>query len=160
MKSARTLRRALCAVLVVIIMTLPAALAASGVYYVNIDTVRVRTGPSDSYSIKAKLHKGDVVSYKKSSNGWYYVRYKNGGYGWIYRKYLTSVKTSSSGSSGTYKAIATLNMRNKASLNNSYVVGQVKKGAKVTIKKQSHGYAYVTYKGKSGWVVAKYLKKV
>ena len=52
-----------------------------------------------------------------------------------------------------------MNMRSKASLNGS-VVGKVKKGATVTVKSQSHGWAYVSYNGKTGWIAANYLKKL
>ena len=140
MRPVQTMKRALCVLLVLLSMAMPTALAAnSSSYYVNTGTVNVRTGPSSSYSSKKKLHKGDVVSYKNAKNGWYYVTY-TGGAGWIYRKYLTKVSSSSSSSvsTGKYKTTGQMNLRSKASLNSS-VIGTVKKGAKVTVKKTSHG---------------------
>lgn len=158
MKIANTMKRALCLVLVLIIMSMSTAFAVSGVFYVNTKKLNVRTGPSSDYSVKKELRKGDVVSYQKSKNGWYFVKYA-GGSGWVYRGYLTKVNTSKT-STVKYRATCTLNIRDKAS-NNAFIVGTVKKGAKnLTIKKTSHGYAYITYNGTSGWVVAKYLKKM
>ena len=160
MKFRKMMRRSLCLLLVLLSINLPTAFAAKGVYYVNASSVYVRTGPSSGYTAKKKLHRGDVVSYQKSKNGWYYVKY-SGGSGWVYRKYLSSVGStkSSISTSGKYRSTGTLNMRSRAS-NSAGVIGKLKKGATVTIKKQSHGYAYVTYNGVSGWVAAKYLKKL
>ena len=152
----------LCVLLMLVTLSSATAFAANGVYYVNANSVNVRYGPSSSYSSKGHVSKGDVVSYKKSKNGWYFVKMSNGRTGWIYRKYLSSVRSSSSktSASGTYKTTANLNMRSKATLNSGYVIRTVKKGTRVTMKKQSHGWAYVTYSGGSGWVSAKYLKKL
>ena len=160
MKFRKMMTRSLCLLLVLLSINLPTAFAAKGVYYVNASAVYARSGPSSGYGVKKKLHRGDVVSYKKSKNGWYYVKY-SGGAGWVYRKYLSSVGSTKSSikSSGKYKATGTLNMRSRAS-NSAGIIGKLKKGATVTIKKQSHGYAYVTYKGVSGWVAAKYLKRL
>ena len=160
MKPIRFMKRALCLLLVLASFALPTALATSGSYYVNVSTVRVRTGPSSGYSAKKKLHKGDVVTYQKAENGWWKVRY-SGGSGWIYRKYLSKVKSSSGVKSGsTYRTTGQMNLRSRASLTDSSVIGKVKKGAKVRVKKTSHGWAYITYNGKSGWIAASYLKKL
>lgn len=161
MKLIRFMKQALCLLLVLASFSLPAALATSGSYYVNTSSVYVRSGPSSNYSAKKKLHKGDVVTYSKAENGWWKVRY-SGGSGWIYRKYLSKVKSSSSSvSSGRkYKTTGQMNLRSRASLTNSSVIGTVKKGATVTVKKTSHGWAYITYNGRSGWVAASYLKKL
>ena len=82
MKPIRFMKRTLCLLLVLASFALPAALATSGSYYVNVSTVNVRSGPSSGYSAKKKLHKGDVVTYQKAENGWWKVRY-SGGSGWI-----------------------------------------------------------------------------
>lgn len=153
MKILSVAKRACALFLVLILLNMTAAFAASGIYYVNVKSVYARSGPASSYSVNKKLKKGDVVSYKDSKNGWYYVKY-SGGSGWVYRKYLSSVKNTT----GKYKATCGLNIRAKAS-NGSAIIGKLKKGATVTIKKQSHGYAYISYKGNTGWVAAKYLKK-
>ncbi|MBR1560001.1 MAG: SH3 domain-containing protein [Clostridia bacterium] len=165
MKPAALIKRTLCLALALMLMTMTAALAAKGSYYVSANNVYVRSGPSSSYSAVAKLNRGKVVNYLKSQNGWYQVRYSEGKTGWIYRKYLSTVKPSSSSSStkvstgGKYRTTGEMNMRSKASLNGS-VVGKVKKGATVTVKSQSHGWAYVSYNGKTGWIAANYLKKL
>lgn len=159
MKPIRFMKRMVCLLLVLASFALPTALAASGSYYVNVSSLNVRTGPSSGYSTKKKLHKGDVVTYSKQENGWWYVRY-SGGSGWVYRKYLSKVNSSSKVTSGSkYKTTGEMNLRSRASLTESSVIGKVKKGATVTVKKTSHGWAYITYNGKSGWIAASYLKK-
>ena len=40
-----------------------------------------------------------------------------------------------------------------------YVKTKLKKGTSVRVSRQSKSWVYVTYKGGSGWVSAKYLKK-
>lgn len=164
MKFAHIMKRALCLALILCCLTLTTAFAAKGSYYVSADKVYVRSGPSSGYSVKTKLNRGKVVNYLKSQNGWYKVRYAEGKTGWIYRKYLSTVKPSSSSSKSIstgarYRTTGQMNMRSKASLSGS-VIGKVKKGATVTVKKQSHGWAYVTYNGRSGWIAANYLKKL
>ena len=165
MKTARMMKRALCLTLL-LIMTLmiftPALASSKKNYYVNVKSLYVRSGPSSYHSAIDKLKKGDVVTKISSKNGWYYVKY-SGGSGYVYPKYLSSVKTSGSSSSvstgATYKTTANLYVRSKASTEGS-ILTKLKKGKKVTVKKTSGSWVYISYSGGSGWVAAKYLKRV
>ena len=53
-----------------------------------------------------------------------------------------------------------LRVRSEPSLSTGYVRTKLKSGTKVSVVKQKKSWVYVTYKGGSGWVSAKYLKKV
>ena len=179
MKMRVAMKRALTLAMVLALLTgifgTIGALAAGGSYYCTGDRVNLREGPSSSYASKAKLKKGDVVTYVSSSNGWYKVHfYKRSTNttitGYVYRKYLSSMSTgfSKAGSkSGTfasvgnvYKTRVNLRVRSKPSVSKGYVKTKLKAGTKVTVMKQEKSWVYVAYKGGSGWVSAKYLKKV
>ncbi len=171
MKSFKALRRVIALVLVVLTLAASTALAAGpkGSYYCTGNNVHVRTEPYSSASSLYKLKKGDVVTYISQSNGWYKVRFYNKWTnvtqdGYVYRKYLKSVTSKSSSSSSikvgsTYKTTVNLRVRSKPSMEDGYVKTKLKKGTKVKVSKQSKSWVYVTYKGGSGWVSAKYLKK-
>lgn len=146
------------------------AFAANKNYYCTANRVNLREGPSSGYASMAKLMKGDVVTYISKSNGWYYVMYYKKSTntvvrGFVYRKYLSSVAPSKSSgtsisSSGTYKTTVNLRVRSEPSITTGYVRTKLKRGTKVSVVKQKKSWVYVTYKGGSGWVSAKYLKKV
>ncbi len=168
MKSSRAVRRVLCAFLVAILLTGMTAYAESyprGTYYCNGNRVNVRSGPSSSYSSQYKLNYGDVVTVTGNKNGWVKISYFNkwnnsAETGYVYRKYVYQASTSKSTSSGSvYKTTANLRVRSEPSTTKGYVKTKLKKGTKVKVTKQSKSWVYVTYKGGSGWVSAKYLKK-
>lgn len=50
--------------------------------------LNVRSGPSTSYSIKAKLTHGQVIKLTDKSNGWYKVSLTNGITGWVKDDYI------------------------------------------------------------------------
>ncbi|MBR1820656.1 MAG: SH3 domain-containing protein [Clostridia bacterium] len=178
MKIASTLKRMFLLTLVVALLAgafaLPVACASSGSYYCTANRVNLRSGPSSSYASEAKLMKGDVVTYISKSNGWYKVSYyskKSNSVieGYVYRKYLSSVAPTSTKSSSSkssislstnYKTTVNLRVRSEPSITSGYVRAKLKKGTKVSVVKQKKSWVYVTYKGGSGWVSAKYLSKV
>ena len=159
MKCAGIMKRSLCLVLVLMLasMSLITAFASSKKsYYVNADRLYVRSSANSYSSIVATLKRGAVVTKYGHSGGWYHVKF-SGGQGWVYKTYLSTVKSSAT-STKTYRATTRLRVRASATTS-SGVVGYLSKGAKVTIKKQSGSWAYVSYSGGSGWVSTKYLKR-
>ena len=173
----KAIRRFLVLALIVVLTAgaLPiAAFAESGSYYCTADRVNMRTGPSSGYASIAKLRKGDVVTYIRKDNGWYKVKYYKKSTntvveGYVYRKYLKSVSSTKSSSgtkssvgltSTTYKTTVNLRVRSEPSITTGYVKTKLRAGTKVSVVKQKRSWVFVTYKGGSGWVSAKYLKKV
>lgn len=160
MKLTCVLKRMICALVVATLLAaacLPAYAAGSGSgsYTVTASRLNVHSGASLG-GVKTKLVKGTVVTYRYSKNGWWNVKY-DGGSGFVDPAYLSSVAASSA--STKYAVTANLRVRSKASTS-GLVLGKLKKGLKVTLVKQSGSWAYISYKGKTGWVSAKYLKKV
>ena len=170
MNMAKTFRRAIALALMVSLLAGFTFVAqASTNYYCTANRVNLREGPSSSYSSLAKLMKGDVVTYMKKDNGWYYVKYYKKSTdtvieGYVYRKYLSPVSPSknskSTSISNTYRTTVNLRVRSEPSIEDGYVKKKLKAGTKVTVIKQKKSWVYVTYKGGAGWVSAKYLKKV
>ena len=76
--------------------------------YANLN---VRSGPSTSYSIKAKLTHGQVVKLIDKSNGWYKVKLSDGTIGWVKDDYI-KITTESTTNTGS-------NTNNGGSTNNS-----------------------------------------
>lgn len=170
MSMAKTFRRAFALALLLALLASFAVVAqATTNYYCTANRVNLREGPSSAYGSKAKLMKGDVVTYMSKKNGWYYVKFykkstKTVVEGYVYRKYLSPVAPSSSSKSlsvsNTYRTTVNLRVRSEPSITEGYVKKKLKAGTKVTVIKQKKSWVYVTYKGGAGWVSAKYLKKV
>ncbi len=176
MSFAKAIKRWVVLALVVALLAgLPLAAQAAGNYYCNANRVNLREGPSSSYKSLAKLSKGAVVTYVSQSNGWYKVKYYKKSTdkvvtGYVYRKYLSSVSNSTSSGnkkskssisvSNHYKTTVNLRVRSQPSVEKGYVRTKLKAGTKVAVMKQKGSWVFITYKGGSGWVSAKYLKKV
>lgn len=177
MKHWKVIRRSLVLALIVamIAATMPivAMASKSNSYYCIGDRVNVRVGPHSYETSIGKLRKGDVVTYISASNGWYRVAfYKKSTNsvekGYVYRKFLKPVTSSKSSNSKSsvgltstlYKTTVNLRVRSEPSITEGYVKKKLRKGTKVAVVKQKRSWVYVTYKGGSGWVSAKYLKKV
>ena len=166
MKLFNLARRAVCLVLVLALLGVAPALAKTksvgGSYAVNANAVYMRSGPSSGYNAITKLQKGTVVYYKGQSNNWYKVTWNTGENkvftGYVYKRYLTSLKNYDN-LTAKYATTANLRVRSSASTG-APVIGKLKKGLKVTIIKQKKSWAYISYKGRYGWVSVKYLRKV
>ena len=162
MKTGKMLKRVLCLVLIVVtlaISVIPAfAAGGKGSYVVTASRLNVHSSASLG-GVKAKLKKGAVVTYKSSKNGWWYVSY-GGGSGYVDKRYLRPVGSSigTKTPASRYVTTANLRVRSRASIK-GVVLGKLKKGKKVQVLGQSGSWARISYKGKTGWVSTKYLKK-
>ena len=154
MKQTGVMKRALCLALVLMFLTmnLVAAFASSKTYYVNCDKLYVRSGPGTGYSIVKTLKRNDTVSKLGHKEGWWHVKY-SGGTGYVYKTYLSTSKKG-----GTYRTTTQVYMRAKAN-SSSAIVKTLSKGTKVTLKKTSGSWSYVSAGGKTGWIYSKYIKK-
>jgi uncharacterized protein YgiM (DUF1202 family) len=142
--------------------------ASNGSLKITASTLNVRKGAGTNYDVLGTLSKNQVVSYSGESNGWYKISYK-GQVGWISGKYAT--KTSSSGNTNSgntgstttttttmYVTCDTLNVRKGAGTGYT-VIGNVKKGTAVAVRKTSNGWHQINYGSGTGWVSGKYVSK-
>ena len=102
------------------------------------------------------LSRGTIVVYRYSKKGWWYVDYR-GGSGYVDRHYLWSVENSTS--KAKYAPVDNLWVHTKANVD-SWCYGKLKAGKQVTIEKQSGTWVLINYKGHTGWVSSKYLRRV
>ena len=144
---------------------------SNGSVKVTASSLNVRTGAGTGYKVIGTVKKNQVFSYSAESNGWYKINY-NGKDGWISGKYAT--KTSSSGNntnsgntnSGNtststttmYVTADSLNVRKGAGTGYA-VIGNVKKGTAVAVRKTSDGWHQINYGSGTGWVSGKYVSK-
>ena len=133
--------------------------------------VRVRSGPSTSYSILGVENTGETMSVTGVSGVWYKVSY-NGSTGYVHSAYMTlsgsgsssSGSTSSSGSSSsgsTSSGTGTINadyVRMRSGPSTSYsILGTYNKGTEMTITGSSGDWYKVSYNGTDGYVYKTYL---
>ena len=159
MQSGNGFRRAfsLALVLMLLVITGAPAFAASksspsGSYVVTASRLNVHSTPSLG-NVTRKLKRGAVVTYVRSKNGWWYVKF-SGGSGYVDKTYLKSMGSTTA----TYKTTCNLYVRYSASAT-STAIGKLKKGTKVSVVRQKGSWSYISYKGRTGWVASKYLKK-
>lgn len=161
MRITNSVKRALCLMLIAAVLVLTAAPAfaaskASGAYVVtNTNGERLIVHDSPWGSEVTRLKPGTVVVYKSKKSGWWKVEY-NGGSGYVDPRYLTSV---TSLSYAKYRSVKTLPVYSKAKSSSTYL-GKLKTSMKVSITKKSGSWVCVTRNGYSGWVLAKYLRRV
>ena len=115
--------------------------------------LNVRSGPDKSYNIEFYLKKGDKVTVKSLSNGFYKIVNQNGKEGWASSKYI---KLQESSVTSVKYTTGYLNMRTGPST--SYrIITTLPKGAEVQVISESNGWAKVKYNSKEGYVSSKYL---
>lgn len=164
MKHTKAIRRALCLVMIAALLVLTAApaLAASsknphGAYVVATNSrSRLRVRSAANGAVKAYLKRGTIVVYRYTRKGWWYVDYA-GGSGFVDRRYLWSVDNSTS--KAKYASWDNLWVHYRPDVD-SWCYGKLKAGKQVTIEKQSGNWVLINYKGHTGWVYSKYLKRV
>lgn len=137
--------------------------SVSGTGTINGTYVRMRSGPSTSYSILGTYNTGTVMTVTGSSGDWYKVSY-NGAEGYVYKTYLTLGGDSgaSSGFSVTAMAdtaatvVSPVHMRSGPGT--SYTSQRVlETGTSVTITGVSGKWYRVSYNGSTGYVFSSYL---
>ena len=166
MKAMNWVKRIVC-VMLVCMMLVATALPAMAVghsstlakkgdkYYVIARALNVRTSAEMDNNVKTSIKRGKKVEFRYEKNGWWYVRYGSGKYGFVDKQYLTRANVRKK---GTYRTTGYLNVRSFPR-DDAKIRGTLKKGAKIKILQLNGDWCRINYKGKEGWVAAKYLKK-
>ena len=160
-------RSVLAVVLLVVLFTamMPAATVSAETLMkvTKTNMLRMRTGPSDEYSVKARYKKGTVVTVLKYSKGWYYVQAKDGTKGWMSKNFLTkttgTVVKAQESASGEAVTLKNSYMRRGPSTNYNRLL-TIRKGKVVRIIGKSGSWYKVRYDGKTGFVYKDLLKIV
>ncbi len=119
--------------------------------------VNLREGPSLTDDVVRVLAKGtSVTSTGKTAKGWTEVKAGSAS-GWISNQYLTDAPDGLPKVTGTRTATIDLNVR-ATSADDGELLGLAPKGTKLSITGATDdARAQVVFKGKVGWVLAKYL---
>ena len=131
-------------------------LATTGaMYYVVASKLNVRTGPGMSYSILGRAKRGTKCMFLSMTNGWWLVQFGNGQKGYVDKQFLTPVHAPVE---GYYTTTTAVNARTYPRTS-AKKIGTLKKGTTVYLAKRNGDWALVYYKGYSGWVAVKYLRR-
>lgn len=157
-------RRIVCLVLAMVLLALAGAPALassrpSGAYVVMVSKdskLCVRSSPYLADNVQAKLSRGAVVVYDSTAKGWWKVQY-SGGTGYVDSRYLSSVAASPD---AVYTSVVKLRVRFGPSTSALVYRPRLKPGTKVTLVRQSGSWVMINYKGHTGWVASKYLRRV
>ena len=161
MNGSRVARRALCLLLLAVVLATAvtpafAAQKPSGAYVVSTskrDRLRVHTSPWGD--VKDYLKRGTVVVFKYRKSGWWYVDYR-GGSGFVDKSYLTSVAYLST---AKYRSVDSVWVRSAPKLTAS-ILGKLRTKYKVSIIGQKGSWVRIKRGVYTGWVAAKYLRRV
>ena len=149
------MKKRLIALLLVLVLLIPAGLASAATYYrVNTTSLKVRYMPGEDSRVIGSYRKDYALTIKSTKDGWSYVTFSNGFNGYVMTKYLSRASSYRAwiayddtalrkGPDGSFSAVATL-----------------AKGTKVSVLSHGSKYDYVSAgdMGK-GYVVNSRLSK-
>ena len=118
----------------------------------------VRAKPDKTSKQLGVLKKGTAVETTGKKNGWYTITYK-GKTGYISAKYVTEAEPGEKPGAGEIQTVYTtgdLYVRAKPD-KTSKQLGVLKKGTAVETTGEKNGWYTITYKGKTGYISAKYV---
>lgn len=128
-----------------------------GTATVTTEVLNVRSGAGTSYSKIGELRRGTKVTLLEKKGSWYKVK-TSSITGWVTGDYLSVSGSSSSSSLGTATVTASvLNIRDGASTS-AKKIGEVAKGAKVTVLEKKTGWWKIKIGSITGWASSDYLK--
>ncbi len=145
--------------LISMLMVVPSTAAdISGAGRVNTksSSLNVRSAPSSSASVKARLPIGSYVTLISKTGSYWYVRYNTSGYGYCHADYIYSVSTAVRQVKTTS---GSLRVRSAPSTNAS-ILAYLPSGTPVTVHTVDSNFAKIIYNGnKVGYVSTNYIVK-
>ncbi len=116
--------------------------------------LNIRSSPSSTATVKAKLYKNDYLAVLSTQNSFYYVQYGENAYGYAHKDY---VKTVSESIKYVKTSSGSLRVRSSASLSAS-VKGYLKTNTPVAVLSTSGSFSRILYNGNAiGYVHSDYL---
>ena len=131
------MKKRLVALLLVLVLLIPAGLASAATRYrVNTTNLQVRMQPSESAKVLATYRKDSVATVSSIKDGWAYATFYNGTQGYVQSKYL-----SKSSSYSAWVAYDDTQLRPKPDGSGS--LASLAKGTKVSVLSHGANYDYV-----------------
>lgn len=148
--------------------------SVSGTGTVTGSSVRMRSGAGTNYSILATFAKGTTVQVTGKTGNWYAIKY-DGKAGYISADYLkvtesssatatpdattTTATSTTSASSGKTGTVIGSSVRMRSGPGTSYdTLGYYSNGVTMTVLGSENGWYKVSYNGKTGYIIAQYLR--
>ncbi len=157
---------ALAALLLMLIMSAALAESYPFVGTTNDDTNMRRTPNSSQANVIVRIPEGDTVTVQGASGNFYRIEY-DGRTGYVFKQYVNRTGSGSVTSSGNtltatgypYDTVSVddVNLRASRSLS-SKKLGTISAGDAVTVRGIKGDWAQVTWKGKDGWCMKKYIR--
>jgi len=144
----------------------PSTVKAANQVTINVDVLNVRNGAGLTYSVIAKVKKGQTYDVVEKKNDWTKIKLSANSSGWVANWLVTQKKTTTSSSTHTVTAsngtvvesIAT-GLRFRSGPGTSFgVIGVFDKGKTANYLEKSGEWIKISYSGKSGWVSSSYVK--
>lgn len=139
----------------------------SGTGTITGSSVRMRSGAGTNYSILATFAKGTKMEVTGKTGNWYAVKY-DGKSGYVSADYLSFTSSSSSSSSSTSTtttpsgktgAVIGTSVRMRSGPGTNYdTLGYYSNGVTMTVLGSENGWYKVSYNGKTGYIIAQYLR--
>ncbi len=134
-----------------------ATVPSAGTVSVGSGRLNVRSSPSSSSAVTAKLDKGSYVTLLSSSGSWWYVEYGKNQYGYCHSSYIVPAGGSQR---MVYTSTGRLNVRSGPGSGHSIIAG-LASGEKVIVLSSSGYWSRILYHGgKTGYVYNIYLGPV
>ena len=148
------MKKRLIALLLVLVLLIPAGIASAVTYYRVSSTLQVRMQPSESAKVLASYKKDSACTVSSTKNGWSYVTFYNGTEGYVKTSYLKKAS-----SYGAWVAYDDTQLRPKPD-GGSGSNASLAKGTKVTVLSHGSNYDYVqTSDFGRGYIVNSRLSK-
>ncbi len=147
------MKKRLFALLLVLVLLAPTALASAAYYAVDTNWLKVRRLPEANASVLDSYRRDWALTVEKKYGDWAYVTFTNGKDGYVQSKYLKSTKS--------YTAYIT-NDGTALRKGPSYTfskVGTLARGAKVTVLSHGSKYDYISTSVGRGYVKNSFLSK-
>lgn len=147
------MKKRLIALLLILVLAVPAVAAAVTYYHVNTSRVESRYLPDVNATVLDSYRQDWALTLVKKYGTWWRVRFTNGEEGYVQSKYVTK--------SRSYNAWITQNDTElRTGPDYSFAsVAQLAKGTKVAVRSHGSSYDYVVYGNLSGYVRNAFLSK-
>jgi mannosyl-glycoprotein endo-beta-N-acetylglucosaminidase len=123
--------------------------------YISKDNTLLREGPATSFKSKGKLNRGTKVTVLTHGHAFDYVSTPKGK-GYIRNSCLTTAKTNGRTAHIKNPRNKTVNLR-KGPGKNYKVLAEYRPGTKVTLLQKGKAWSKISVRGKTGYIMTKYL---
>ncbi|PMC39737.1 N-acetylmuramoyl-L-alanine amidase [Bacillus sp. UMB0899] len=143
----------------------PSTAKAADQVTINVDGLNVRNGAGLTYSVIAKVKKGQTYDVVEKKNDWIRIKLSANTSGWVanwlvtQKKATNTSKPSVSASNGSTVESTATGLRLRSGPGTSFgIIGVFEKGKTATYVEKSGEWIKVSYSGKTGWVSSSYVK--